>query len=147
MIKLIFILSIVALAIYLLNSKIIDLNKLGINFNKNDYKNVTLQNLVSYSNFYNEELICTEGYHVKSQDYNVLKTDINTDIFINSAWVEYEKGKEKVFDSLLDRGQAAKVSVCGKFESGRGKAFGNPTIWRKQITIEQYKLLDKPKPF
>lgn len=131
---------------FLYRQGFINFKQLNFKSGKGDYKKVSFDTLVSYSNFYNEQLVCTEGYHIKIDSYNVLKTEVQSDVFVNSAWVKYTKGKESVFDSLIDKGQVAKVAVCGKFEAGRDKVFGEPAIWKKQITVEEYSLLEKAKP-
>lgn len=140
------IIFILVFAVYLLFKDSIKITGLGFNVDEDGYADVDLGNLVSYSNFYDGKQICTEGYHVKVDEFNVLKTDIYTTIYVNSVWIEYAKGRSSTFDSLLSRGQVARIYACGKFEAGRGRQFGEPSIWRKKLTIEEYKLLDKPKP-
>ena len=111
------------------------------------YKKVEIEGLLSYSNFHTGNNICTEGYHAKSSSYNVLKTDLEGYAFKNSALVIYAEGKESKFDSLIPNRNVAKVRVCGKFESERGKTLGDLGSWNHQITIEEYELLERPVPF
>lgn len=113
----------------------------------NGYKTVDIETLFSYSNFYDGKSICTEGFHVKSTTYNVLKTNLEGDEFKNSALLEYQKGKEATFDSLIPKESAARVKVCGKFESKRGKILSEFGVFNHRITAEQYSLLEKPKSF
>ena len=116
-------------------------------FGKNEYQNVSFNTLLSYSNLYNGKFICTSGIHVKSSEFNVIKTNLGGNEFTNAVLVKYSPGKEYNFDSFISQGMAANVSVCGKFESLRGKEIGTLGVWNNQITIDTYKLLDTPKPF
>ena len=143
--KIMIILLILLLAIYFMVTKVLDLSEFGINFSENDTEQVELTNLVSYSSLYNEQHVCTEGYHVNSSQYNVLKTEVDTDIYLNSIWLAYAEGTQNRFASIVPRGKVAKVSLCGIFEAGRGKQFGDPSIWRKQIIIDEYELLENPE--
>ena len=106
---------------------------------------VDISSLISYSNFYRDKYICTEGIHVKSSTFNILKADLGTDQFKSSIWMEYKEGKEGKFDTYIKNGYAAKVAVCGEFESGRGLSFGNPAVYNHQITVDEYELLENPQ--
>ncbi len=140
-----FVLLILAIAIVV--SRFITWQQIKQLFGQNQYRNVDINSLVAYSNLYSGQTVCTEGIHVKSNDFNVLKINFKGDQFTNAILVKYIPERERDFDSFIPVGMAAGVSVCGKFERQPGKTFSAFGAWNSQITIDTYKLVDTPKPF
>lgn len=142
--SLFFILVMVA---FLFGKGYITWDKIKQKFEKNEYQNVSLDTLLSYSNLYNGKLICTSGIHAKSTAFNVIKTNLGGSEFTSAVLIKYSPGKEYNFDSFIPQGMAANVSVCGKFDAKIGKEVAAFGIWDNQISVDSYKLLDTPKPF
>ena len=108
-------------------------------------QDIAFGNLTSLANFYDGKDICTSAYLIQYQDAVVLKASIDGDLFKNSVWVNNVSGKSFFVDALGNN-KAAQARVYGKFESGRGMGFGQPSIWNQQISVDIFKIIGRTQP-
>lgn len=132
---------IIAAVVYFVNNW----QKYGTFIKTSDTQEVEIAKLVSIANFYNGKVICTKGYYIESEGSTYMKMDLaDQDIFKKSAWINNQSG-EKFFVDAIQGDKAALFKVCGKFESGRTRGFGQPAVWTHQIIVEDFKQLEKTR--
>src|SRR3989344_5531850 len=105
-------------------------------------KDVETGQLIGFGNLYDGKNICTKGYLIQMSTSIVIKQNLSNDILNNSIWVNNVSGKSFFVDGLGEN-KAAPARVCGKYQSGRGKGFGQPSIWNQQIDVSDFELLGK----
>ena len=110
------------------------------NFFGNGYQEVDVSSLFSISNIYSGKNVCAKGYYIESMGISVLKPTFDGDLYNKSVWIVNATGR-KIFVDALGDGKGALSKLCGKFESGGGKGFGQPSLWNYQITVEDFQLL------
>lgn len=105
-----------------------------------NYPDIDEKDLFTLGSLYDGKNICTKGYYVESSGASVLKINLDTDLFTRSIWVLNNSGRQVFVDALGD-GKAVQIKMCGKFESGAGKGFGQPSVYNQQLTVEGFELL------
>src|SRR3989344_1855506 len=108
-------------------------------------QDIALIDMIKFANLNDGKNLCTKGYLIQLQGATVLKTAANNDLYKQSVWINNVSGKSFFIDALGDN-KAAQARVCGKFESGRGKGFGQPSIWNQQISVQSFEIIDEVKP-
>lgn len=139
--KLLFLIIVIVGFWYAWTNNFAPLQKIKVFFGAG-YQDVEVENLFSIANLYNGKNVCTKGYYIESTGVNVLKQTFDGDIYNKSMWVVNNSGK-KILVNALEDGKGASLKLCGKFESGRGSGFGQPSIWNHQITVQDFELLGK----
>ena len=108
-------------------------------------QDIALVDLMKFANLNDGKNFCTKGYLIQFQGSTVLKTTADNDLYKQSVWINNVSGKSFFIDALGDN-KAAQARVCGKFESGRGKGFGQPSIWNQQISVQSFEISGRTLP-
>lgn len=137
---------IILITIITLSGKFINWQNYTNPFNK-ESNNVDLVNLLSFANFYSGKNICTQGYYAQSNKLSIIKVSLDEDISTRSAWVNNPGGEKLIIDASNVEDKAVEAKVCGYFESGRSRHFGEPSVWNHQITVDKFKPLGYSFPF
>ena len=102
------------------------------------YKEVRLDDLLSFGNLYDGKKVCTEGYYVKTHDLEILKVSMEEDRLTKSTWVNNQSGKDIIFTYSAASSKYVWARLCGSFQSERGGEFGEPSVWNHQLTVEKF---------
>ena len=133
---------IIAAVVYFVNNW----QKYGSFIKPRELKDIELSELVSFANFYNGRMVCTKGYYIETEGSTYIKMNLeDQDIFKKSVWIINQSGKNFFVDAIQG-GKTALFRLCGKFESGRTKGFGNPSIWTHQMIVDRFEQLDRTIP-
>ena len=108
-------------------------------------QDIALIDLMKFANLNDGKNFCTKGYLIQFEGITVLKTTADNDLYKQSVWINNVSGKSFFVDALGDN-KAAGARVCGKFESGRGMGFGQPSIWNQQISVQSFEITGEVKP-
>ena len=123
---------------------IINFGRSGNFWGRSGYERVELISVLSFGNFYDGKKICTRGFFVQGVVLTVIKVRLDEDIYTRSAWVDLNDHEIITrFPGAPDRSRD--VLICGRFESSRGGEFGEPSIWKHQITVESYRTFGDAK--
>ncbi len=124
----------------------INWQRYGSIFTKAGYKNVELTSLLSFAAIYDGKNVCTKGYVIEGDGATFIKSETSGSRFDGSAWIINKAKPNFIFNTSNTVTKAVMARVCGYFETKRDGEFGNPPVWKHQLTIYEFLMLEQPFP-
>lgn len=121
----------------------INWQKNGQFFGNYEYNEVNITELLSFSNFYSGQKICTKGFYLQTSSYTILKVSLSEDEYTRSLWVYDPQGRE-IITRLQGQNRGVIATICGTFTSSRGGQYGTLPVWNHQLIVERFETEGDP---